>query len=158
MFLSHKSYIAKLSLLVAQSYICKSWNPYLHLSLSHWGLQIPTTCAFIYEPAKHSVTSLPTLTKQCRNNLPQWPLDNGTDAQNRFADMVALGEVNHSWRKIMKCAYQWSVDLPPQGWLRYSPTELTSHVHPTCPLSNAIPRTQANYVEFTETPAGLISK
>ena len=78
-------------------------------------LNISATCASIF-------TSLPALKKQCKEQLTSMTTQHWDNhlrthkGQKKFADIVALEEENHSWRKNHeKRAYQWSAVLPPQG-------------------------------------------
>ena len=99
-------------------------------------LVIPAACASIFKPVSESVTFLPALKKQCKEQLismtiPHW--DNHLRALQVQKNFAALEEENHSIMEENheKQAYQWSDVLPPQGWLGYPPNpyEFKSHAY-----------------------------
>ena len=104
---------AKLSLLVALNrstdHLIQELRPLLSSeSFTQGVLDIPAACASIFKAASESVTSLPALKKQCKEQLTSMTTQHWDNhlrtlqVQKMFADIVALEEENHSWRKITR--------------------------------------------------------
>ena len=132
---------AKLSLLVALNrstdHLIQDLLPSESCTLGV--LDIPAAYASIFKAVSESVTSLPALKKQCkeqRSYLYDYPTlgqppTNTSSSENvcRHSSLrggESLMEENHE-----KQAYQWSAVHPPQGWLRFPPNpyEFTSHAY-----------------------------
>ena len=125
---------AKLSLLVALNrdtdHLIQELRPLLSSeSFTQGVLDIAAACASIFKAVSESITSLPALKKQCKEQLTSMTTQHWDNhlqtlqVQKKFADIVAflrggesLMEENHEKR-----ANQWSAVLPPQGWLGYLP-------------------------------------
>ena len=138
MFPRHKNLKvkAKLSLLVALNrstdHLIYELRPLLSSeSFTQEVLDIPAACASIFKAASESVTSLPALKKQCKeqlismttqhwdNHLRTLSSSEKVCRHSSLRGRESLVEKNHE-----KLAYQWSAVIPPQGWLGYPPNPM----------------------------------